>query len=101
MFRCYGYMSTLLFEYQGEDFWLPIDHKPTENIDLDSVEQASLDTQLTSTNIGFRLLQKMGWKGKGPGREEQGVYIYISLSYIWQGNSLFNSINNSFHALTR
>ncbi|KAL2328914.1 hypothetical protein Fmac_022341 [Flemingia macrophylla] len=48
-----------------EDFRLPINHKPTENVDLDNVEQASLDTQLTSSNIGFKLLQKMGWKGKG------------------------------------
>ncbi|PIA60652.1 hypothetical protein AQUCO_00300283v1 [Aquilegia coerulea] len=57
----------------GEDFRLPINHKPTENLDLDNVEQASLDTQLTSSNIGFRLLQKMGWKGKGLGKDEQGM----------------------------
>lgn len=46
----------------------------TENVDLDNVEQASLDTQLTSSNVGFRLLQKMGWKGKGLGKDEQGLY---------------------------
>lgn len=51
---------------------MPIHQKPTENIDLDNVEQASLDTKLTSSNIGFRLLQKMGWKGKGLGKDEQG-----------------------------
>lgn len=60
-------------EELGEDFRLPINHRPTENLDLENVEQASLDTQLTSSNIGFRLLQKMGWKGKGLGKDEQGM----------------------------
>ncbi|GAB2277320.1 hypothetical protein Dimus_012028 [Dionaea muscipula] len=65
--------------YQGsyddmfEDFRLPINHRPTENVDLENVEQASLDTQLSSSNVGFRLLQKMGWKGKGLGKDEQGI----------------------------
>ena len=39
------------------------------------MEQASLDTQLPSSNVGFRLLQKMGWKGKGLGKNEQGMMI--------------------------
>ncbi|XP_023516877.1 G patch domain-containing protein 8 isoform X1 [Cucurbita pepo subsp. pepo] len=56
-----------------DDFRLPINHRPTENVDLDNVEQASLDTQLTSSNVGYRLLQKMGWKGKGLGKDEQGI----------------------------
>lgn len=59
----------------AEDFRLPIRQKPTENVDLDNVEQASLDTKLTSSNIGFRLLQKMGWKGKGLGKDEQGTVL--------------------------
>ncbi|XP_057494363.1 uncharacterized protein LOC130779663 [Actinidia eriantha] len=62
-----------VLEDLAEDFRLPINHRPTENVDLDNVEQASLDTQLTSSNIGFRLLQKMGWKGKGLGKDEQGI----------------------------
>ncbi|XP_065853214.1 uncharacterized protein [Euphorbia lathyris] len=62
-----------LIEDLVEDFYLPINQKPTENVDLDNVEQASLDTMLTSSNIGFRLLQKMGWKGKGLGKDEQGI----------------------------
>ncbi|KAK2976327.1 hypothetical protein RJ640_008781 [Escallonia rubra] len=62
-----------VIEDLAEDFRLPINHRPTENVDLDNVEQASLDTHLTSSNIGFRLLQKMGWKGKGLGKDEQGI----------------------------
>ncbi|XP_027114962.2 uncharacterized protein [Coffea arabica] len=62
-----------VLEDLADDFRLPIDHRPTENVDLDGVEQASLDTQLTSSNVGFRLLQKMGWKGKGLGKDEQGI----------------------------
>ncbi|EOY11772.1 hypothetical protein QUC31_009311 [Theobroma cacao] len=62
-----------LIEDLAEDFRLPINHKPTENVDLENVEQATLDTRLNSSNIGFRLLQKMGWKGKGLGKDEQGI----------------------------
>ncbi|KAL9233446.1 hypothetical protein vseg_008446 [Gypsophila vaccaria] len=57
----------------SEDFFLPINHRPTENVNLDYVEQASEDRHLSSSNVGFKLLQKMGWKGKGLGKDEQGI----------------------------
>jgi hypothetical protein len=57
----------------AEEFRLPITHRVTENVDLEDVEQASLDVKISSSNVGFRLLQKMGWKGKGLGKQEQGI----------------------------
>ncbi|KAJ7548589.1 hypothetical protein O6H91_07G018300 [Diphasiastrum complanatum] len=62
-----------LAEDLGQEFLLPISHRPTENLDTDNLEQASVDTQLSSSNVGFRLLQRMGWKGKGLGKDEQGI----------------------------
>ncbi|PWA82546.1 toll/interleukin-1 receptor (TIR) domain-containing protein [Artemisia annua] len=62
--------ASILNEF-ADEFRLPINQRLTENVDLDHVEQASLDTQLPSSNVGFRLLQKMGWKGKGLGKNEQ------------------------------
>ncbi|KAJ0986475.1 hypothetical protein J5N97_004831 [Dioscorea zingiberensis] len=66
-------LSDSFTEDFADDFRLPISHRPTENLDMDNLEQVSLDTQITSSNVGFRLLQKMGWKGKGLGKDEQGI----------------------------
>ncbi|KAI8050469.1 hypothetical protein BDF22DRAFT_695110 [Syncephalis plumigaleata] len=47
--------------------------EPTGYVDLTDVEQASLDRPISDSNVGFRLLSKMGWQsGQGLGREQQG-----------------------------
>ncbi|CAI0552037.1 unnamed protein product [Linum tenue] len=67
-----AYQESVIEDLAG-GFFLPINHRPTENVDLDNVEQALVETKLTASNVGFRLLQKMGWKGKGLGKNEQGI----------------------------
>ncbi|RKP09028.1 G-patch domain-containing protein [Thamnocephalis sphaerospora] len=47
--------------------------EPTGYIDLEGVEQASVEVPIADSNIGFRMLQKMGWQsGQGLGRDGQG-----------------------------
>lgn len=62
-----------LAEDLGRDFLLPNDDGPDQNLLAENLQQASVDVQLSSSNVGFRLLQKMGWKGKGLGKDEQGM----------------------------
>ncbi|CAD6264329.1 unnamed protein product [Miscanthus lutarioriparius] len=57
-----GHQVDLDEEDDLEEFRLPMSHRPTENLDTEGLEQASVHTQLTASNVGFRLLQKMGWK---------------------------------------
>lgn len=52
---------------------LPLNRYLEENVDLDETECASLDAAIPDTNVGYRLLQKLGWRGGGLGREQQGA----------------------------
>ena len=74
-----------LQEDLGEGFRLPRDHRVEDNLIRDNLEQASEDRQISSTNLGFKLLQRMGWKGKGLGKTEQGGrYFYTFLNFLLQ-----------------
>jgi len=53
------------------------DYMPSFNnnqaIDYNNYEKSSMDCPISSSNIGYKLLQKMGWtEGKGLGPELQG-----------------------------
>lgn len=60
--------------FGDEDNWcLPIGTRIQENLDRSELQMASLDRQIGSDNVGFRMLQRMGWsEGKGLGRNEDG-----------------------------
>ncbi|KND04120.1 uncharacterized protein SPPG_08946 [Spizellomyces punctatus DAOM BR117] len=47
--------------------------QPSGYLDLDALDQTTMDKHLPESNIGYRLMLKMGWtKGKGLGREGDG-----------------------------
>lgn len=52
---------------------LPMARWIDENVDLEDTECASIEQAIPASNVGYRLLQRMGWRpGGGLGREQQG-----------------------------
>lgn len=56
----------------AEPWHLPIGHRVEDSLDTDGIAMASTDTAIPDSNKGFQMLQKMGWKGTGLGRNENG-----------------------------
>ena len=56
----------------AEPWHLPIGHRPQDSLDTEGLTMASTDTAIPEDNKGYKMLQKMGWKGTGLGRDENG-----------------------------
>jgi hypothetical protein len=57
------------------EFSLPIDHRPSNNLNTEDLQQTSMDTPIGASNVGYKLLKKMGWKDQtGLGRDGAGIF---------------------------
>ncbi|KAG9296025.1 hypothetical protein G9A89_011877 [Geosiphon pyriformis] len=62
-----------LFEDHESVFSLPRGHFPQAYLDTSNTEITSMDQHLPPSNMGYKLLMKMGWQaGQGLGRLQQG-----------------------------
>lgn len=58
-------------------------HCGTDVMGQSEPERASIHTPISQQNVGFKLLQKMGWKeGAGLGRNEDGGWQRTVLSFF-------------------
>lgn len=54
---------------------IPINQPPTGYLNTEDLVQSSMDTAISSDNIGYKLLQKMGWtSGSALGRNGTGMF---------------------------
>lgn len=63
----------------AEPWHLPIGHRVEDSLDTEGIAMASTDTAIPENNKGFQMLQKMGWKGTGLGRNENGELLRLLL----------------------
>jgi len=66
----------------AEPWHLPIGHRPQDSLDTEGLAMASTDTAIPEDNRGYRMLQRMGWKGTGLGRNENGESCPIHQSVL-------------------
>lgn len=65
----------------AEPWHLPIGHRVEDSLDTEGIAMASTDTAIPENNKGFQMLQKMGWKGTGLGRNEDGELLLLLLPF--------------------
>lgn len=56
-----------------DSFRIPIGSRVEDSLDTSGLQTASLHDSIPQWNKGFQMLQKMGWKGRGLGRSEDGI----------------------------
>mmetsp|Transcript_11243 Transcript_11243/g.15542 ORF Transcript_11243/g.15542 Transcript_11243/m.15542 type:complete len:368 (+) Transcript_11243:75-1178(+) len=62
------------------DWRLPINQPITENLNTDGMEVVTMDKPISQSNIGYKLLQKMGWKeNTAIGRSGDGIIDPVRL----------------------
>ena len=62
----------------AEPWHLPIGHRPQDSLATEGLAMASTDAAIPEHNKGFQMLQRMGWKGTGLGRNENGMPFLLS-----------------------
>lgn len=61
-----------LANLDDDDFRLPMDHRIEDGMDWSATQRISLAEPLPAHNLGYRLLERMGWRGGGLGARGQG-----------------------------
>ena len=61
-----------------DDYSLPINHRANDALETSDLVMASLDIALGEDNKGYQMLQRMGWSGKGLGRNEDGMCLWTT-----------------------
>lgn len=49
-----------------DDYHLPINHRPSQSIDMSRCEMATMDRPIPVDNLGHRMLLRLGWKVGSP-----------------------------------
>ena len=57
-----------------DSFRIPIGVRIEDSLDTGGLETASVHEAIPQHNKGFQMLQRMGWKGQGLGRDEKGQF---------------------------
>lgn len=53
---------------------MPISQRVEDSLETEGLQMASKHTAIPDSNKGFQMLQRMGWKGRGLGSNEDGDF---------------------------